>query len=481
MSDTMAEPFALDRLLSNALDGVFVVDGQRRFVMFNEACQRLTGYSEAEMLGRQCACHDAVACEDEYGRSLGGSLCPGLAVFKGNLPSAKQRMQIRRKDGTNLWIETSYTPIKDESGRIECVLGIMRDISDSKEREDILRETTSDLRAEVDRLRQDMRQRYGFSTIISRSACMENVFRKIRAASTNSSSVLISGESGTGKEMVARAIHCSGLHKDAPFVAVNASALPRDLIESELFGHVQGAFTGATRDFPGLFRAAEGGTLFLDEIAEMTTETQAKLLRALQDKCVRPVGSTEEVPTNARVIAATNRNVSEAIRSGVLRQDLYYRLGVIAIELPPLRRRREDIPFLVSHMLDQFNKQSVRQVKQISHRAWDLLLSYDWPGNVRELQNAVESGIAIGEGDVLRAEDLPGAVRGENPDGIADPPAGDGLNLDEALRRVERGMIGASLRRAGGQRSKAAQLMGISRSRLYRRMEALGVDPNKEV
>jgi transcriptional regulator with PAS, ATPase and Fis domain len=469
------------RILSSTVDGVFILDRSRRFIYMNQACEALTGRKADDVIGFQCKCHDLMNCQDDYGRSLAGALCPGDAVFKNLLTSAKQRMQIRSKDGRSRWIETVYTPIRDSDGRIELVLGITRDVSDAKEKEDELLDTTKNLREEVDRLRNDMRKRYGFASIVSKSPNMQGVFEKVKAACTNSSSVLISGESGTGKEVVARTIHYQGLQKDGPFVPLNCAALSKDLIESELFGHVRGAFTGANNDFEGLFRAAEGGTIFLDEIADMPSETQAKLLRAIQDKRVRPVGSTSEVPINARIITATNRNVADAVRDGRLRQDLFYRLSVITIDLPPLRHRKSDIPLLAEHFIEQFNRQSLRRVTGLAPDAWAMLVQHDWPGNIRELQNAIESSFAIGTGDLLRSEDLPANVRGETiriDDETGGQAPADTRLLDSRLEGLARDTIINALKNTKGQRTKAARHLGISRSRLYRRMEALGIDPN---
>ncbi|HEY3245239.1 MAG TPA: sigma 54-interacting transcriptional regulator [Phycisphaerae bacterium] len=465
----------LEDILSNTLDGVFLLDRQRRFIIFNSACERITGYSRSDLLGSQCRCHSVTECEDEWGRNLSGRLCPGMQIFTGQLPSAKQRMRIRHREGRHVWIETNYTPMKDREGQVACVLGVMRDITEAKDKEDQLRETTQNLREEVERLRAEIHRQYGFGSMVSRSPKMRQVFERVRAACTNSSSVLIGGESGAGKEVVARTIHHHGLQKDGPFVPLNASALSKDLIESELFGHVKGAFTGASIDFEGLFRAAEDGTIFLDEIAEMPSETQAKLLRALQDKRVRPVGSSREVPVNARVIAATNRNIADAVAGGRIRKDLYYRLSVITIEVPALRERKDDIPFLVEHFVSQFNTQSLRQVKTIHPDVWRLLLQYDWPGNVRELQNAIESAFAIGSGPELEPVDLPDLVRGETIQ-IHEDGERAAQPLDEMLASVERRAILTALQRAGGQRSRAARLMGVSRSRLYRRMQMLAID-----
>jgi len=383
-------------------------------------------------------------------------------------------MCIRRGDGNSVWVETVYVPIKDTSGRVECVLGVMRDVSDSKHREDSLRGVIDNLRDEVGRLREEIQEQYGIDSILARSAAMKTVLEKIRTAAASNRPVLISGESGSGKEWVARAIHHAGMQKDGPFLSSACVTSFPERIEQELFGEVRNGSGDIT---PGLLCNESEGTLYLGEITGLTDESQVYLLRALQSRRVRPRGADRELPVTARVVAATEQNVTEAISRGELRQDLFYGLNVISIEIPPLRERREDIPYLVGHQIDLYNEQHLRAIQGVEDRAWALLMAYDWPGNVRELHNAVESAMAVGTGAMLRAEDLPAEVRGETLTVIGDSPSQ--LNLDRSLRDLERQVIGNALRHAGSQRSRAAKLMGISRSRLYRRMDALNIDPNQ--
>lgn len=479
---SVAKPFSVDleEIFDRTQDGVFVMDRDRRIILFNAGCERLTGHRKQEVVGTQCHCHEVTECHDEYGRSLAGKLCPGLRVFNGQVPSAKQSMRIRHRDGRHVWIEMTYTPLPDAEGRISCVLAVMHDISEIKEKEQQLRTVTENLREEVERLRGDLRQEYGFSTIVSRSPKMREVFAKIRAAGDNNCAVLITGEAGTGKEIVARTIHYYGAQKDGPFMPANCTALAPELIESELFGYVRGAFAGAGIDFKGLLRAAEHGTILLDEITELPVDTQAKLLRVLQEKHVRPVGSTRELPVDVRVIAATAKDPTDAVADGSLRKDLFFCLSVVNIKLPPLRERKEDIPFLVEHFISQINRQSRREVREVDRDVWPVLLRYDWPGNVRELQNTVQSACAIGSGPQLKAADLPGLIRGETIE-LNEHAEQSDMPLDEVLAAVERRAILSALRRAGGQRSQAARSIAISRSRLYRRMEALGIRPREDL
>jgi DNA-binding NtrC family response regulator len=333
------------------------------------------------------------------------------------------------------------------------------------------------LEREVARLKGELNERYGFEHLIGSTPAMLRLLERMRAAARTTSNVLISGESGTGKELVARAIHHGGERARGPFKPINCAALPRELIESELFGHVRGSFTNAVQDHEGLFRAAHGGTLFLDEIAEMPRETQAKLLRAIEEGRVRPVGSTEEVAVDCRIIAATNRDPLASVKKGALREDLYYRLSVISLEAPPLRERLEDVPLLVQHFVAQFNERLGKRIRGFEGRAIEALMKYAWPGNIRELRNLVEGVFAMVDGDEIRVADLPPKVA-PRPS-LEDTPAVLAPDtvppLEETLRSIERDLIVRALRIAEGNKSRAAELLGVSRKRIYRKLEEYGV------
>lgn len=331
----------------------------------------------------------------------------------------------------------------------------------------------SGLREEVFRLRSELRNKYCFDNIVGTSSCMRFVYEKIEAARKTDSTVFICGESGTGKELVARAIHYNGLRADKPFVPVNCAAIPRELIESELFGHKKGAFTGAFSDSAGLFRFAEGGTIFLDDILGMPYGSQAKLLRVLQERRIRPIGDAEEVPVDVRVIATTNRDVDKAIRNNEFREDLYYRVSVIRIELPPLCARVDDIPALVAHFIAKFNSVFQRTVKEISKNALGVLTSHQWPGNVRELESAIEHAFAFGNSDMIHKSDLP-AYLTERID--ADRPKVSGNKAAvSTLLETERELLVRALKVASGNKTCAAKLLGISRPRLYKMLQRYGV------
>jgi DNA-binding NtrC family response regulator len=351
------------------------------------------------------------------------------------------------------------------------------------------------LETEVKVLRDALEERYGIKGFIGVSDAMRAVCDRIEAAGRSHTTVLITGESGTGKELVARAIHHKSARRDKPFIPVNCAALPENLIESELFGHEPGSFTGATKEGVGLFRAAHTGVIFLDEVADMPKDVQAKLLRVLQDHRVRPVGSTKETAVDVRVIAATNWNVEKAREEGILRSDLYFRLSVIRIDIPPLRERLEDLPMLVRHFLSKHARPE-RRMRRVTTEALNAMLAYPWPGNVRELESVVESAYAMGQQDELTLEDLPkhvvrgGAVvpaistkrdeagpQGNEPaEGTRGPEAhatkGSGIF---ALDVIERDALVRALQVAHGNKSKAAQLLGVSRKRLYRMLYDYGM------
>ena len=320
------------------------------------------------------------------------------------------------------------------------------------------------LEGEVKRLRTELRDRYGFGNLVGGGAGMREVFHLTRAAATSHSPVIIEGESGTGKELVARAIHYEGHRSRGPFVPVNCSALPTELVESELFGHRRGAFTGAHRDTPGIFLSADKGTIFLDEITEMPLEAQVKLLRVLEEKRVRPVGGVESVPVDVRVVAASNRELASAVSAGVLRDDLFYRLGVIVIGVPPLRDRVEDLPALALHFVQEFNKSAAATIEAFSPEVLDALCAHDWPGNVRELKNVIEGLYALGRHGRIELADLPRPLR---EPARKEQRARKTAAPVQTLQEAERNLVEAALRATKGNKSEAARLLGISRSRLY--------------
>jgi DNA-binding NtrC family response regulator len=326
-----------------------------------------------------------------------------------------------------------------------------------------------DLRQENQLLREQLRTRPGFGGLIGVSERMQRVYKMIEKVSQHEYPVLILGESGTGKELVARSIHFSGERKSRPFAPVDCSALVPTLIESELFGYVKGAFTGAVQAKQGLLEAAQGGTLFLDEIGDLPVDLQAKLLRVLQEREVKPVGSTERRPLDVRIIAATNRDLEAAIRNGSFRQDLYFRLNVVQIKLPPLRERKSDIPLLVTSFLDKFTDPQ-GPARTISEDAMRRLVAYDWPGNVRELENAIERAVALGSGPIVHVGDLPSSL--QYPSSERAPEKEELLPLEELERRA----ILRTLRETGGDKLAAARMLGIGKTTLYRKLKQYNME-----
>jgi two-component system response regulator PilR (NtrC family) len=328
-------------------------------------------------------------------------------------------------------------------------------------------------------LRDRVAGRVRLASLLGKSRGMQKVFEtiaKIHSARTN---VLITGESGTGKELVARALHTEGSRAKAPFVAVNCGAIPDELMESELFGHKKGAYTGAHADAPGLFRDADGGTLFLDEIAELSLGLQVKLLRVLQERKVKPVGATDEQEIDVRVVAATNRDLEAEVARGAFRSDLYYRLNVIEIRIPPLRQRREDVPLLAEHFLRRYSAEHNRPA-QLSAEALRRLEAYDFPGNVRELENVIERAVALSSSPIIGASDLPEMRgRGSQADVPTEFPA-EGVDLERLVSDYERTWVTRALEQTGGVRKRAAVLLGISFRSLRYRLEKLGLAERDE-
>jgi len=323
------------------------------------------------------------------------------------------------------------------------------------------------LRREVTQLRQQVKREFAFDQILGKSKPMRGIFDLIRRVADTQTNILITGESGTGKELVAKAIHFNSTRRDGPFVPVNCAAIPEHLLESELFGHVRGAFTDAKSDKRGLFEEAQKGTLFLDEISEMPMMLQAKLLRAVQEREVRRVGATRSVSVDVRIIAATNLLLSEEVKAKRFREDLYYRLNVIEIRLPPLRDRKEDIPLLCEMMLQKSSVGRQKQVRKISEAALGLLLDHSWPGNVRELENVIERAVTLAQGEIVTPDDLPLAIReAQGERHLIEESAERLLPLEE----IEQLYIKRMLEKTRGNKFQAAQILGIDRKTLYRKL-----------
>ncbi|MDH3520961.1 MAG: sigma-54 dependent transcriptional regulator [Myxococcales bacterium] len=332
------------------------------------------------------------------------------------------------------------------------------------------------LSSENRRLRSELRSRSRDKSIIGNSAAMRRVFDFVSQVADSRANVLVSGESGTGKEMVARAIHAGGERRERPFVAVNCGAIPENLLESELFGHVKGAFTGAVQNKTGLFEVAEGGTVFLDEIGELTLPLQVKLLRVIQERSFRRVGGTSDIRFDARIVAATNRKLEDEVAHGRFREDLYYRLNVIEIPMPPLRERRDDIPLLIRHFIDKYAGDLGKPVRDVSAAVLGKLMEYEFPGNVRELENVIERAVALGREEIIDLDVLPPTVLNARENGGAARIPEGGVDLDALMRDFEKNLLLEALRLTGGVKKRAAQRLGISFRSFRYRLEKLGLE-----
>lgn len=452
-------------------DAILLVDTKKRVLEWNPGAEELYGYKRSEVIGKLIPIVPKSKLREL--NTIHKRLSAGVSVQN----FETQRM---RKDGTIIDVVLTLSPIMDPGHNVVAVSSIARDITAEKIARLKMQRDGKLLKKQVASLQSRLQQLHTFGEIIGKSREMATLFEGIMAAARNDSAVLIIGESGTGKELVARAIHANCARSKGPFVPVNCGAIPKDLIESEFFGHRKGAFTSAEYTTEGLFKKADGGVIFLDEIAEMYKETQVKLLRVLQDKIIRPIGSTDEFPVNVKVISATNRSLSDLIDSHLIRDDLYYRVSVITINTPPLRQHTEDIPLLVKHYIDKFNAHFNMDVKGIDREALNVLMGYAWPGNVRELENLIEGLFAMQINESIKVGDLPDRLFTQSnrhgQTGARDQRhTADGVITDRgsSLKATELAMINTALQDCNGNKSKAAKILGISRTLLYRRLNEM--------
>lgn len=424
----------LERILDNFPDGIVAHDVKRRIVYFNRAAEELTGFERGDVVGKDC--HDA----------FGSPFCGERCGFQEGPPEHWQDrfypLNIVTRDGKDRRVELTVTGMFDEAGSFSGVIAVLKDITD-----------ITGLRIQLGKLRS-------FSGIIGQSPEMLHIFEQIQALAVNDYPVHISGETGTGKEMVAAALHNESRRGGGPFVTVNCAALPEGILESELFGHVKGAFTGALRDKKGRFELAHNGTLFLDEVADLPKAMQAKLLRVLQQGIFERVGDEKSISVDVRVLSATNMDLKQEVTGGRFRADLYYRLNVVPIRLPPLRERKTDIALLVEHFLRQAENEG-QTPGNLSVEALSKIMDYSWPGNVRELQSAIRYALVRSRGRTIRPFHLPPELRkvpGYTPPG---PP-----------KKLDRTQVTAALEKTGGNKAKAARLLGVGRATLYRFLNA---------
>jgi len=448
------EPSIYRAILASMGEGIVFLDQEDCFAYINGAAEKIRGIRAEDYLGRHIlsifSAHSSHTSERVQGLLN--------ALRSGALPFHIKSIEVKGKI-----FENSYYPIRDSAGSYVGTLMISRDITE-KER----------LKEENTALREQVLSEFGCCDLIGKSDAMLPVFQIISAAAVVDSTILITGESGTGKELVARAIHQHSLRKDNPMIKVNCAALPDTLLESELFGHEKGAFTGAVKERKGKFEQAHGGTIFLDEIAEMPLAAQAKLLRVLQERTVERLGGNREIRVDVRIIAATNRDLRREVEGGRFREDLFYRLNVIPIHLPPLRERREDVLPLAKQFLNRFAEKMHKPVMEIATEAQKALLEYDYPGNVRELENAVERAVALSLGGELRIGDLPSEFTVPRLAPPSPQIAGAG-SLAESVQSWEKTAIEEALRTTGNRKAEAAKLLGISRKTLWEKMKQMGI------
>jgi PAS domain S-box-containing protein len=445
-------------LLETIPCAVFLLDQAQRVIYANPFSQDLTGYTPEEIIGKTCQGLSLMFSTEQDPEVL-RTMCP----FGRNDAIWNEQLEIRRKDGRHLPVVRKAQPVLGDDGRTIGAIQILVDVSVIKQ-----------ARSEIRTLEHQVAHLGRYGEIVGSGEQMRKLFEAMELVAPTDAAVIIQGETGTGKELVARTLHTRSPRKEQVFLPVNCGALPEGLIEAELFGHAKGAFTGAVADRAGRFEQADGGTLFLDEVAELPLSAQVKLLRVIQQQEVTRVGEGSPRPVDVRILAATHRDLQERIRTGAFREDLYYRLNVVTLHVPPLRDRREDIPQLIRHFCSQLNRKYDRDVSGCDAQAMDLLLGHPWPGNVRQLENALEHAFALtpAQDRSLQASALPAEIRQMAPAGAKAQPAAK--RRQEAVS--EDHQIRDALAAAEGNKTRAAEILGLSRAGLYKKLKRLGID-----
>ncbi len=439
------EPNFLMNVFETMRDALMIMDEDGHILFFNKAAEEITGFTKEEVMGRSCTMLDTDTCIvlSDSGRQRNcklfqeGSMC-------------NKRCRIRSKDGRAVYLLKNASVLKDGSGEIIGAVETMTDITSLYMKE-----------LELEELKQELRQEYWFMGLLGKSVSMQKLYEEIRNAAESEAPVMICGESGTGKNLAAKAIHSLSRRKGGPFVHLNCGALNEQLLESELFGHLKGSFTGAISDRKGRFEAADGGSIFLDEIGDMPPLMQVKLLRVLEEKVVERVGQNNPIPVDVRLVSATNRDLNRHVSEGGFREDLLYRINSIVIKTPPLRERKEDIPMLAAHYLKKISHVNSKDIRRISPRAMDVLDNYSWPGNVRQLINALEHSAVTCTGGTVEVDDLPDYLFQRR-------------KLSEGDRQVDGEKILSALSMYKGNRTLTAKHLGISRVTLWKKLKELG-------
>ncbi|MCK9196669.1 MAG: sigma 54-interacting transcriptional regulator [Syntrophales bacterium] len=439
----------IDTILDSIADGVFTVDHDWRITSFNRAAEEITGVSREEAVGQSCR------------EVLKADVCDRQCVLRYTKETGREvinrTVYIINAKGRRLPVSISTALLKDETGEVIGAVETFRNIS-----------------READ-LRKKLEGKYTFQDIISKSHKMQDLFDLLPDVAASTSTVLLQGESGTGKELVARAIHQLSTRKNRSFVAVNCAALPDALLEAELFGYKAGAFTDAKKDKPGRFKLADRGTIFLDEIGDTSPAMQVRLLRVLQEKTYEPLGGVESIRHDARIITASNRDLQELVREGKFREDLYYRINVLKLVLPPLRERMTDIPLLVDHFIRMFNALQNKTLQGVDSEALACLMAYDYPGNIRELENIIERAFILCKSEMIKKYDLPEFLRSE-----AEGKQAATQEQPSSLREIEAAFLVNALKKNQWHRAQTARELGIHKSTLFRRIKSLGISiPSK--
>ncbi len=437
---TLPADVSLSSILDSVADGVFTVDLDWNVTYFNAAARDITGIPEGEALGRKCW--------EVFKSSICDSECALKACLEQRESISNKSIYIVRPDGEKVPVSISAAPLRNESGETIGGVETFRDLSD------------------LQIIRQQIEENYTFEDIVGKSEALKKVFSILPQVAKSSSSVLITGESGTGKELFAKAIHNLSERRNSPFIVVNCGALPENLLESELFGYKAGAFTDARKDKPGRFQAADKGTIFLDEIGDMALSLQVKLLRFLQEKTFEPLGANESVHVDTRVIAATHQDLPQKVSEGKFRQDLYYRLNVVPIHLPPLRERTGDIPLLVNHFIRKLNALQDKNIQGVSEDALAVLMRHNFPGNIRELENILEFAFILCPDGFIRLEHLPEHLQPEKPEDPARRP-GRSLTLEEIKCQA----VMQALAKNDNKKMQTCRELGISKDTLRRMLK----------
>jgi len=434
----------LETILSSVADGVFTVDKDWRITSFNKAAESITGVPSSRAMGKRCS------------EVFHADICERGCALRYTMDTGKQLIAMPAKilnvRGQSVPISLSTAVLRDPDGTLMGAVETFRDMS------------------AIEQLRREIKSQYTFEDIVGKSKAFRKIFAIMPDVAESDSTVLIEGASGSGKELLARAVHNLSSRRKQPYVAVNCGTLPVNLFESELFGYVQGAFTDAKRDKPGRMALAEGGTIFFDEVAELPPATQVKLLRILQEREYEPLGATETRRANVRVVAATNQKLADLVSQGKFRDDLYFRLAVVRMTLPPLKERREDIPFLVEHFIQRFNTKRGKSIAGVTPAVMEIFMRHEFPGNVRELENLIEYGFVLCHNRLIDVKHLPEEIQSAQKT----PDRTEQLAKSQ-LKQAEADTIQTALRTSGGHLGRTARDLGISRTTLWRKMKKYGI------